>query len=204
MLFPYAELHFINGVHHSTNLDNYKINQIYLYDYIKLDKINNYNNYIIFHTKVRIDGYSDEFKKYILPIFDNYIKTLKTSKNIILMGERIIEKNFETTVHGVISLYDVLIQLNNNNNLIDLTKELLCSGNSDFNNFLEDIEIINKADCNITFGIGGPFCISNTFSKNVINFIPLHNNYSSNDFVNLVNNDFSDINDFINKINYYI
>jgi hypothetical protein len=48
-----------------------------------------------------------------------------------------------------------------------LTYDKLTSGNEDFNNFLFDVEIINKADCNITFGIGGPFNLLRHFQKEI-------------------------------------
>jgi len=202
-LFPYSEICIIEHFGEYDVINNYQITQLYLYDYINTNKISQYNNYIIFHTKVRIDGYSDYFKENILPIFDNFIKNFNTIKNIIIMGERKIEENYETTIHKVFSIYDTLIQLKKNNNVIDLSKEVLCSGNNNFDDFLQDIEIINKADYNITFGIGGPFCIVNTFSKNALNFIIDYKRYSNNDFINNILPEylFSDINKYIDKIN---
>ena len=34
--------------------------------------------------------------------------------------------------------------------------------------------MINKATCNVTFGLGGPFILSKAFSKKNISFIPFH------------------------------
>ena len=84
-------------------------------------------------------------------------------------------------------MYKNLLLLNNNI-VIDLTKEFLTSGNDNYNDFLNDTEIINKAVCNITFGIGGPFSICNCFSKKVISFIPFlnHMNYYKKIFIKLM------------------
>jgi hypothetical protein len=84
-------------------------------------------------------------------------------------------------------LYDNLLLLNNNNIVIDLTNEFLTSGNDNYADFLKDIKIINKAVCNITFGIGGPFSIYNCFSKKVISFIPFFNHIVINQ-INKINN----------------
>ena len=90
------------------------------------------------------------------------------------MGERNIGQNLETKRHKTISLYNNLLLLNKNNDVIDLTNDVLTCGNPDFNKFLLEIEIINKSLCNITFGIGGPFNICKAFSKNNVSFIPFY------------------------------
>jgi FkbM family methyltransferase len=145
-----------------------------------------------------MDNCAYVFKNDILPLISNYIMNFKTSKTIILMGEKSIETNIETTTHGVISLYDILIKMSDNNNLIDLTKETLCSGNDNFDNFLEDIEIINKADLNICFGIGGPYLITHSFSKNVLHFT-LPTNHAYIDYVSRTHT-FHNIDKFLEKL----
>ena len=58
------------------------------------------------------------------------------------MGERTIGQNLETISGKTISLYDTLLSLKNNNTVIDLTKDMLTEG-TPFDEFLDDIEIIN-------------------------------------------------------------
>jgi len=168
--------------------DNYSLNKTYIYNDIDTNIINiknEYYNYIVFHTKMRYDGLMDKFTNEILPELIIFLKTFKTSKKIIILGERQIGKNFETTVHKTISLYNNLLFLNKNNDIIDLTDDILTCGNPDFNKFLSDIEIINKAVCNITFGIGGSFNICKAFSENNISFIPF---YHLAPYKNILNN----------------
>ena len=82
-------------------------------------------------------------------------------------------------------MYNNLLFLNQNNNIIDLTNDTLTCGQPDFNNFLLDIEIINKSLCNITFGIGGPYSICNAFSENNVSFMPF---YHLAPYKNILNN----------------
>ena len=156
--------------------DNYSIHNSYIYNCIHLKPLSiTYSDYIIFHTKMRHDGLMDKFNNELLSSLTVFLENFKTSKTIIILGERNIGKNLETQIHKTISLYDKLMLLKNNNNVIDLTTNVLTCGNPDFNQFLLEIEIINKALCNITFGLGGPFNICKAFSENNISFIPFYN-----------------------------
>ena len=158
-------------------MDKYKLTNTYLYDSINFNMINvknEYSDYIIFHTKMRHDGLMDKFTNEILPGLNTFFTNFKTSKKIIILGERNIGQNYETKFHKTISLYKNLLLLNKHNQVIDLTNDILTCGNPDFNKFLLEIEIINKSVCNITFGIGGPFNICKAFSKNNVSFIPFY------------------------------
>ena len=157
--------------------DNYSLKKTYLYDCINVNIINvknEYSDYIIFHTKMRHDDLIDKFTNEILTRLNTFFTNFKTSKKIIILGERNIGQNLETKIHKTISLYNNLLLLNKNNDVIDLTNDILTCGNPDFNKFLLEIEIINKSSCNITFGIGGPFNICKAFSKNNVSFIPFY------------------------------
>jgi hypothetical protein len=88
------------------------------------------------------------------------------------LGERYIEECLETTYHNIISIYDILLLLKQNNTVHDLTNCELYSGNDNFDNFLYDIQLINKADLNIVLGHGGTYCLCNAFSKHNIFYIP--------------------------------
>jgi hypothetical protein len=158
-------------------MDKYKVTDTYLYDCINFNTINvknEYSDYIVFHTKMRHDGLIDNFTNNILPGLNIFLENFKTSKKIIILGERNIGQNLETKIHKTISLYNNLLLLNKNNDIIDLSNDILTCGNPDFNKFLLEIEIINKSLCNITFGIGGPFNICKAFSKNNVSFIPFY------------------------------
>jgi hypothetical protein len=73
--------------------------------------------------------------------------------------------------------------LKNNNNVIDLTHDSLYDGQTDFNGFLYECQLINSADCNITFSIGGHYCLAISMAKKCINYMPaqLFNNYHKKD-----------------------
>lgn len=191
-------------------IDNYKLNTLYLYNYVNHNLINienKYTDYIVFHTKLRHDNLIDKFINEILPSLNHFFETFKTSKKIIIMGEKYIGQNLETIIHKTVSLYSNLLLLKKNNDIIDLTVDELTEGNPDFNSFLFDIEIINKAICNITFGIGGSFNLCKAFSKNNISFIPFYNlspfNNILNEFNNIDNSIVENIDDLNNKINFY-
>lgn len=207
----------INDIPISLNfIHNNNIKEVYLYNHIDKKQLinieNKYTDYIVFHTKLRYDGMIDNFNNKILPELIIFLQNFKTSKTIIILGEKHIEQNLETIIHKTISLYEQLLLLKNNNNIIDLSHDVLTSGNSDFNSFLNDIEIINKAVCNITFGIGGPFNICMAFSKNVVAFLPFFQNWPNrynypykiiDDFFLINNCVVENINEIDNKINNF-
>lgn len=178
LLFPNTELCVNDNPCNFSIIDNYQINKTYIYDSINIDKTsikNEYSDYIVFHTKMRHDGLFCKFSTEVLPKLNIFLEKFKTSKKIIILGERQIGINKETTIHKTMSFYNNLLCLNKNNIVVDLTNDILTCGNSEFNKFLLDIEIINKSLCNITFGIGGPLSICKAFSKNNISFIPFYN-----------------------------
>ena len=164
-----------------------------------------YDDYIIFHTKVRIDGYSDIFINNDLPILIDFFQNFKTDKKIIILGERVIEKNVETITYNVISIYKNLLELKKNNIVIDLSEELLCSGNIKFESFLYQIELINKAKYNIALGIGGNLGLCNAFSENNLFYISKSNYYGLSMFQKISSHSFFDninhmIQEIINKL----
>jgi hypothetical protein len=210
-LFPNTVIEkIINHSNQYTHLYEYEINKTYLYeDIFKNENTLNFNieyyDYIIFHTKVRIDGYSDIFINNDLPILIDFFQNFKTDKKIIILGERVIEKNVETITHNVISIYNNLLELKKNNIVIDLSEELLCSGNTQFENFLYQMELINKAKYNIAFSIGGNVGLCNAFSKNNLFYISKSNYYGLSMFQKISSHSFFDninhmIQEIINKL----
>ena len=182
VLFPNCRINTIEGPYSSSDfynfMNSYNLNQIYIYNNIGINNVNideKHNDCIIFHTKCRHDGLMDQFINNSLPSLNAFFANFKTTKTILILGERVIGSNYETLHHKTISLYDNLLTLKNNNNVIDLTHECeLTDGNTNFNMFLNDIELINKAACNVTFGIGGPYCMCIAFSERNVSFVPLY------------------------------
>ena len=211
MLFPDVIINKITGTP-----DNFflalNIDCLYIYDYLcksLFENISNqYTDYIVFHTKVRYDSLIDEYKNIIVPQLNTFFSTFKTDKKIIIMGERNMINNTEVVIHKTFSLYNNITLLQNNNEIIDLTKNVLVDGNSSFNDFLQDIQIINGALCNITFGVGGHYLLSHAFSKNNVSFLPfIHKSPYYNDVtkINNLSNSLVYNNDMLfQKINNYI
>lgn len=172
-------------------INTYKIKVSYIYDHIDTSKFlnikNDYSDYIIFHTKLRHDRLMDRCHEEIFDNLKYFLSNFVSSKKIILLGERTIGKNFETITHNTKSLYDLLLLLQNNNCVIDLTHDVLTCGNPDFDIFLSDIQLIHDAVCNITFGIGGPFSICKAFSKNNISFIPFYDSSPGKNIIDQMN-----------------
>lgn len=195
-------------------MENHDFNQLYIYNHIqqeihnKIGKIDEkYNDCIIFHTKCRHDGLIDQFVNQSLPSLNAFFANFKTTKTILILGERVIGQNYETLLHKTISVYDNLLTLKNNNDVIDLTHHELTDGNTNFNHFLNDIELINKAACNVTFGIGGPHCMCIAFSERNVSFVPFYMNSiymkSLNDVMRITNSLTENIHDLNARINHF-
>lgn len=199
LLFPETTICVTNEKYTLEYLLEYNITKTYLYDQIHLTIPITYTNYIIFHTKVRLDGYMDKFLNHDLPCLDTFFKNFKTDKTIIILGEKKVEECFEQKKHNIISIYNNILQLSNNK-VIDLTEPELYSGNIDFNMFLKDIELINKADMNICFGIGGPLNLCQAFSKHNICYVSNFSHTIINSYIDINNNCYREIETFIDTI----
>jgi hypothetical protein len=176
-LFPNITIELTEGPCDFYRINEYPFGNTYLYNKIGnklLKNKNKYNDYIVFHTKMRYDQLIRLFNQEILQSLIIFFETFKTSKKILILGEKRIGQNYETILLETCSLYDHLLLLGKNNTVIDLTNDILTSGNPNFDDFLSDIEIINGAICNITFGIGGPFNICMAFSTRHISILPFY------------------------------
>ena len=67
--------------------------------------------------------------------------------------------------------------LSKQNNVVDLTKEFLYSGNPDYDDFEYQLNLINHASLNVTFGIGGPLVICQAYSTNNLSYVGQLNGY---------------------------
>jgi hypothetical protein len=201
----------INTLQH-LDIDKFPIKTTYIYDLIeyKLPKIDiTYENYILIHTKVRIYPLVKDFIEIDLPLLKNFFSNFKTDKTIILCGEKYVEDNFEKSAINIFTIYHELLMLKKNNNVIDLSYQELYSGQENFEDFLYDVELINKAECNINFGIGGQLSLVYAFSKkpvtylnNIVDHLKLQfgQNYNVLKSYNNISKLYSNIHDFINKI----
>jgi hypothetical protein len=118
--------------------------------------------YIVFHTKCRFfENYNYNLLKIILKRF--YSKYI-SKYDIILLGERTFPNTWEGKIHNITTIYDELLELKNNNNVIDMTTDSIYD-NLDYNRYINDLNIISNAYCNILCGHGGPFVISVCYSK---------------------------------------
>ena len=203
-LFPNLNKTYINKDIIEITHISYKLNLTYIKDYYNFDNIfeKKYENYIIFHTKARFDYCSTNFKslEYILI---NFFKNFKTSYDIIILGEKYVEQNKEAVIHNITSLYDILLLMKNNNNIIDLTHNMLYSGNNIID-FEKDLFLINNTKLNVGFGYGGPLNICQAFSKNNAFYIDKLQHVVLNDYKRINNNVYDDIQLFIDKLNLYV
>lgn len=123
-----------------------------------------YSNYIIFHTKCRFGSNFDYKKlKYILNIFFSNI-TINPNYTIILLGEKQFTQTTESKLHGITTIYNELLNLKKNNNIIDLTEDDIYNS-LNYERYKKDICLINKALFNVVFGLGGHLCSSIAFGK---------------------------------------
>jgi hypothetical protein len=127
------------------------------------DNIND-SDFIVFHTKIRLnDKFDYQHIKNTLKILFSKLKITK-SKKIYLLGEKIFLPSYEQNVNNIQCIYEELLELYNNNEVIDLTiNEIYNSLNYD--NYKRDISIMNKAKWNIVIGQGGHLCSSLLFGK---------------------------------------
>jgi hypothetical protein len=153
----------------------------------KFNFVNLFNKeYIVFHTKCRFSSNFNynELKHNIY----NFCKKFKTKYQIIIWGEQIMPSNFETDVLKITTIYEELKQLNNNNEVLDLTQENIYD-NLNIENYLKLINVYNKSRLNIFCGVsGGNLASCICFGTNSICF----NSKSSFDYVlnnnNMCNN----------------
>ena len=148
--------------------------------------------YIIFHTKCRfLHELISDTNINIIKLREFY-KNFKSKYKIIILGEQNMINTKEANFHGIKTIYDELLLLKNNNDIIDLTRNVIYN-DLDYDNYLKDVSIIHHANYNIHFGLGGQFVSSLTFGNiHTINFIPdiLTNmvNIRSDTFFNNIDN----------------
>jgi len=155
--------------------------------------------YIIFHTKCR---FTNNFKYNNLKTqISSFCKNFKSKYQIIILGEKEMAINFEQKYHNITTIYNELLELKQNNNIIDLTIDNIYD-NLNFENYCKDMSIIHNAKTNIICGNGGQYCNSIVFGNGMIVYtIPdLNGNFNLNLFERNNNYIYYDINMFFGKI----
>jgi hypothetical protein len=180
----------------------YKLNEITnfhsLHTYFTFN--NNFNReYIIFHTKCRFYNNFD-YNNLKLKI-NKFSENFKTNYLIIILGERNMPSNFETNYHNISTIYNELLKLKTNNNVLDLSIDNIYD-NLDFDNYCKDISLIYNAKTNILCGHGGQYCNSIMFGNGMIVYTTtqLCGNFNLNLFEQNNNYVFFDIESFFTKI----
>lgn len=127
--------------------------------------------YIIFHSKIKLcnDTYKSRFQTVKNNARDIF-STFRSKYTIVIMGEREFITNFPGVGSRNETIYDELMLLKDNNEILDLTEKTIYD-NLDYSNFKEKLSIIERAECNFTFSWGGPFCMSLIFGKKCITYI---------------------------------
>jgi hypothetical protein len=200
---PYEMIEFVFSQNYSLNqglpyelIENYNLNFDNTNENIELNENVKLNEYIIFHTKCR------HTKNENYPLLKNNIKQFcannKSKYKIIILGERVFPHTEEVDIHGITTVYDELLELKNNNDIIDKSIENIYS-NLDYNNYKIDIKLIQNAKYNICFGLGGQLCTSTIFGQSTIVYCKINDNLNTNSFKKN-NFYFTNITDFFNII----
>jgi hypothetical protein len=153
--------------------------------------------YIVIHTKLRLRHNEGNIVKKLKLALQKSFANIKSKYKIIILGEKILAENTATkAIPSMTTIYDECMLLKKNNNIIDLTQDVMYNTPC-IKQFEKDIGIINNSICNIGVGHGGQFCINLMFSKNSIYYTPpglIHINI--NNEMKLI----TEINDFIYHI----
>lgn len=194
---PYEMIEFVFS-------NNYNINQSLPYEFIEnynlkfldINENNELDEYIIFHTKCRHTR--AENYKLLKNNIKHFCANNKSKYKIIILGERIFPHTEEVEWHGITTVYDELLQLKNNNEVIDKSIENIYA-NLNYDNYKNDIKLIKNAKYNICFGLGGQLCTSAIFGKSTIVYCRINDflntdNFKKNNFY------FTNITDFLNLI----
>ena len=181
IIYIYSNNNYINQYLPYKTISKFNLN-FNEFDEINDNKIINLDEYIIFHTKLRHNS-SEDYNLLKINI-KLYCKTFKSKYKIYILGEQTFPNNQESQLHKITTIYDELLNLKNNNNVLDLSVDNIYD-NLNYDNYKKDINLISNAKYNICFGQGGQLCTSLIFGKSTIFYykidnIDLDNNYLLN------------------------
>lgn len=123
--------------------------------------------YVVVHTRARFDASGEAFQRDDYPLCVMKLKLLRSSYPIVLLGERAIEVNRETTLHPIYSLYSLFRNLPC---VVDMTRNSTASNNT-IAEFEREMHIVHGAKFNVVFGYGGPLSLSMAFGKQTLAYV---------------------------------
>lgn len=125
-------------------------------------------NYIVITTKVR--QLNKNIYNNVKSQFLDTIKELSNKYNIVILGEREVEINYEYSQYNNKNIYSIYNDIKSNikNNVIDLTIPKLGIQIPTFDKLEKDCAIMGGARSVITFGCGGNFALALSTAQNVI------------------------------------
>jgi hypothetical protein len=129
------------------------------------------SNYIVINTKVR--ALNKPVYDAIKNQFWTIMRQISAKKKIVILGERVVEQNYEYKYFGSIhiwSLYDEIINNIPTNQILDMTVPALGITPPDLQHIRDDSCILRDADFVINIGIGGSFCLSAAVAKYLITY----------------------------------
>lgn len=121
------------------------------------------NNFVVVTTKVR--GFKQGLYEPQKTLFQDMLKRMSDKYDIVIMGEKIVEMNYEyqkmeSEGKGIYSIYDDVIACVPKERIIDLTYDRLGIEPPNIDKLKGDCAIMNKAVRTIGFGLGGNFALA--------------------------------------------
>jgi hypothetical protein len=169
MLFPGVIVDIVPDHYAHINYQKYNLQSPYIYQYVQLPpKSVPFRDYLVIHTKVRMET---KCLDKTVSTLTKKIGKLRTHKTIVILGEKVVENCLEQKALNIVSLYPTLLCLQKHNDVRDLTRDILYSGNPVYDDFVYDLNVIHQADLNVTFGIGGPFGLCQAFSEHNLCYV---------------------------------
>ena len=121
--------------------------------------------YVLFHTKCRFDHCMGAFLAHDKGRLVDFYKEYKCKYKIVIVGEREISSNIgEVRIHNIQTIYNDLMHLKCNNEILDLTQPNILD-NASIDKFKYDVRLVHNAVCNFGVGFGGNFVMSTAFGK---------------------------------------
>lgn len=133
----------------------YTITHHSLHQYFDLATMYDFK-YIVFHTVYQRNSC---FNNFLNPLID-FFKSFKCKYKIIILGERHSVENID---EPVTTIYNELLLLKNNNEVIDLTYDQI--SNVSLDKLKCDVRIIHNAETNIGFGFGYHFVLTTAITE---------------------------------------
>ena len=173
------------------SLDNLPLIKPELSDELCEGKRLNIGKYIVISTRVR-DIPRKEYNELIKPRFLEILKLLSDEYKIVLIGERHLVKYLEHDIllnrDTMFLLYDDIINNISDDKIIDLTFDNVDELHDDhFTRLKQECLYMRNAVWNITFGIGGSFCMA-TAVGNVVGYCSSHTVLGGNTISQLYDN----------------